>query len=302
MKQLFVVLLMAWAAPVAAAQSAFLGVELDAKSELGALVVKVQSPSAASLMGLQAGDVIVGINEKRLDSSQALISSMTHFLPGEIVTLHVLRNLDELELPGILGRRPGDRVQAPPRPAQPGIPAPPAAPEFYYQIEPGLQLDWQPFSQLDSGWQYQYQFPTPSIPSPLWSGERPEWMGKEWGSDIQLNWQPYLDIEITDLQQQIDEQMQKLMEMDVEVAPQTDAPQVERTVKLRYPASTPQEERDALMQEAIEKYGPSVSVQFEGEGRSISIQTTQRGAAHGGQLPQPPQPPVPPQVDPDDEI
>lgn len=278
MKHFLIVFLLAWAAPLAAAQSAFLGVELDPESELGARIVRVQTPSAASLMGLQADDLIVGINEMRLDSSANLMAGMQNFLPGELVTVHVVRGIEELALPGILGRRP----EAP----KPASEEPTRSP---YPFLPKGVLEWNGGPEFVPIWPDGFPesgFPEVFVPGPIWSGERPDWMGKDWGAELKFDWQPQMHFDL-------------LWE---------DAPQAERVVKLRYPAATPEEEREALIEAAIQKYGADVTVTFEGEGQSISIQTTQRHDSSGQvlptppHLPTPPTPPIPPKADPDDEI
>ena len=296
MKQLLIVFLLAWAAPTAAAQSAFLGVELDPNSELGARVVGVQEPSAASLMGIQVDDLIVGINDTRLDSSTSLIAGMQAFLPGEIVTVHIVRGLEDLALPGILGRRP---TTAPQAPAIPAIPSPQAElPQlgFRYQFLPDGTFLWDdkieivpnwPGGTLDGG------FPKVFVPGPIWSGERPDWMGKDWGADFQFDWQPEIKLDWIFEQPPVPNANPDPWGVELET---------QRTVKLRYPAATPTEEREGLIEAAIAEYGAEVQVSFEGEGRSISIQTTKRSDSMSPSVPTPPIPPVSPKADPDDEI
>jgi hypothetical protein len=202
-----IVLLMAWAAPIAAAQSAFLGVELDPNSELGARIVGVQQPSAASLTGLRVDDLIVGINCTRLDSNAGLLAGMQAFLPGEIVTVHIVRGMEKLALPGILGRQPAlTRVP-------PAVPTPqpdaPIQPDFRYLFFPDGTLEWKDSTEIVPTWPWrtpEIGFPEAFAPGPIWSGERPEWMGKDWGAELLFYWQP----------------------------------EMQRLVKLRYPAATPE--------------------------------------------------------------
>lgn len=297
MKHFLIVLLMAWAVPTAAAQNAFLGVELDPQSELGARVVGVQEPSAASLMGLQVDDLIVGINDTRLDSSQNLIAGMQSFLPGELVTVHVVRGVEELALPGILGRRPAAPI-TPGEIPTPAIPSVPQA-EFRSPFLPDGSLEWPGENGIIPFWPgkvLENGFPENFVPGPIWSGERPDWMGKDWGAELQFDWQPQIELDW------LFEQPPIPPLPSVEFDPGDGQFETQRTVKLRYPAATPEEEREALIQAAIEQYGSDVSVSFEGEGRSVSIQTTQRGRSTGQPFPAPPTPPLPPKADPDDEI
>ena len=113
------------AAP-ALAQGAFLGVELSPQDPglnqtEGAAITVVQKPSAASLMGLMAGDIVTQVAESKIATAADLVQSMQHHLPGDIVTLQVLRDGEAIELMGVLGRRPGaPRVQwAPQAPVMP---------------------------------------------------------------------------------------------------------------------------------------------------------------------------------------
>ncbi len=94
------------------AQGAFLGVELSPQESGlnqtgGAAITVVQKPSAASLMGLMAGDVVTQVAEFPIAAPADLVKSMQRHLPGEIVTLQVLRDGEAIELMGVLGRRPG---------------------------------------------------------------------------------------------------------------------------------------------------------------------------------------------------
>jgi hypothetical protein len=291
MKHFLIVLLLAWAAPIAAAQSAFLGVELDPDSELGARVVGVQQPSAASLMGIQVEDLIVGINDARMDSSASLIAGMQEFFPGELVTVHLVRGIEEIALPGILGRWPGSAKQAP---ASPNPQEMPLQLEFPF-LSDGI-WDWNQGIEFTPNWpggMLENGFPENFVPGPIWSGERPDWMGKDWGAELQLDWQPKI---------QLDWQFQPPAFPQLDPIPWAVDVETQRSVKLRYPASTPEEEREALIEAAIEEYGAEVEVRFEGEGRSISIQQTQRSGSALPGVPTPPTPPVPPKLDPDDEI
>lgn len=297
MKHLLIVLLMAWAVPSAAAQNAFLGVELDPQSELGARVVGVQEPSAASLMGLQVDDLIVGINDTRMDSSQNLIAGMQSFLPGEIVTVHIVRGVEELALPGILGRRPAS-APAPSEIPTSTVPNLPQA-EFPYLVLPDGTLEWTCENGIISLWpkgMLENGFPENFVPGPIWSGERPEWMGKDWGAELQFDWQPQIQLDW------MFEQPPTPLMPPAEPKLGGSELETQRIVKLRYPAATPEDEREALIEAAIENYGSDVSVIFEGEGHSITIQTTQHSGSTGQKLPTPPTPPLPPKADPDDEI
>ena len=105
--RLFSILL--FAAPLSA-QGAFLGVELAPPSlEIeGAVIARVESPSAASIMGLCGDDVVLQVDDAEIGSNDSLLTALASRLPGEIVTLTILRGGAEVEILGVLGRRPGD--------------------------------------------------------------------------------------------------------------------------------------------------------------------------------------------------
>jgi hypothetical protein len=160
---------------------------------------------------------------------------------------------------------------------------------------PDGTLQWDGKLELNPSWpggSFRDGFPEIFVPGPIWSGERPDWMGKDWGAGLQFEWQPKIDLDVW-VEPYLPEGTSDPSNREFEL---------QRTVKLRYPGSTPEDEREALIEAAIAEYGPEVEVTFEGEGRSISIQTTQRGASTLPGLPTPPTPPIPPKVDPEDEI
>lgn len=297
MKQLLSVLTLAWAAPLAAAQGAFLGVELDAGHESGARVAQVQQPSAASLMGLQTGDIILGLDEHRVTDAAGLVSVVGVFLPGDLVEVRVLRGTDELTLQGILGRRPADRTIYTPQPPQ------------------GRGFAWDYSDILPQPWQK-------GFPSPLGEGRVWVWPPQDGENEAEawpmpglpnglFDWNALPDGSMPFEWDQIQKQFEQLREgalggmpsFEFQVGPE--APQNgthSREVTVRYPESTPQEDRQALIDQAIEEYGEGVVVEFKGQSTSISIhQSFQSGSAGGLGVPQPPTPPLPPNKD-DDEI
>ncbi len=211
---LFLVFLFALT-PLAYSQGAYLGVQLDGQRAANSLprIAGVEQPSAASLMGLQQGDVILAIDDVQVANIDALLRTLGHRLPGEIVQLRVFRGTEEITLTGILGRKPGDRKQyqpaMPTMPAWPGMPGLhewPAMPDF-----PGFdQLqDWQGFEERFDFPQFQLEFP----------------------GDAAL----------------------------------------EREVHITYPESTPEAEREALIEEAKAQYGEDAVVEFRGNMHTVSI-------------------------------
>ncbi len=83
---------------------AVLGIRLrDADS--GVEVVQVIPDSAAEQGGLFDGDRILALNGRSLDSSEQLVRSISHKLPGDEVRLTVRREEDPMEVVVQLGRR-----------------------------------------------------------------------------------------------------------------------------------------------------------------------------------------------------
>jgi len=170
--RLFSILL--FAAPLSA-QGAFLGVELAPSSlEIeGAVIAQVESPSAASIMGLLPDDVVLLVDDSEIYSNETLLAALAGRLPGEIATLTILRGGAEVEILGVLGRRPGDssafrlRPELPPSgfvwPSMPDFewprmpemawPEMPSMPDFQLPNMPDLE---SLFGSKDSGFHFQW--------------------------------------------------------------------------------------------------------------------------------------------------
>lgn len=74
----------------------------------GALVVQVQSGSAADKAGLQPGDVITAINNTTIDDTSPLENVLLTFKPGDTVNIQVVRNGQAITLKATLGTRPAN--------------------------------------------------------------------------------------------------------------------------------------------------------------------------------------------------
>ena len=82
------------------------GLRLRERSAGGILVVAVAEQSTAAIAGLQSGDVITKLNDEYIDSPATLVLMLTRLPIGNEVTLTVLREDKEIEVPVRIGRRP----------------------------------------------------------------------------------------------------------------------------------------------------------------------------------------------------
>lgn len=71
----------------------------------GALLEEVVNGSPAALAGLQAGDVIVGVNGQALDDRHPLVSLLVEHVAGETITLDILRAGQTFQTQLTLGER-----------------------------------------------------------------------------------------------------------------------------------------------------------------------------------------------------
>lgn len=84
---------------------AFLGVSVERTRDGGARVEEVIEDSAAALVGLQEGDVIVGFGGREIESPSDLTRQVLQSQPGDQVELEVLRDGQRLSLTAELGER-----------------------------------------------------------------------------------------------------------------------------------------------------------------------------------------------------
>jgi S1-C subfamily serine protease len=87
---------------------AFLGV-MGGDTELGragAVIIDVTSGSAADEAGLEAGDLVVAVNDRPITSMFELSSAIRASTPGDTITLEVVRDDETIELTATLRIRP----------------------------------------------------------------------------------------------------------------------------------------------------------------------------------------------------
>jgi S1-C subfamily serine protease len=80
--------------------------EFGLEASRGAVVDSVQEGTGAAEAGMRPGDIIVGIDGEPLTTMSELVAEVRRRSPGEVLTLSVVRNGDELEIEVTLGERP----------------------------------------------------------------------------------------------------------------------------------------------------------------------------------------------------
>lgn len=91
--------------PKGIGNGAFLGVEFEKTADNeGVRITKVIEGSAAEVMGLEEGDIIMDINGDEINNGD-LASALRAFQPGDVVELKVKRKRRTKEMKGVLGRR-----------------------------------------------------------------------------------------------------------------------------------------------------------------------------------------------------
>ena len=81
--------------------------QLGATVTYGWRIIDVVPGGPADDAGMEADDIIVGIDGTRMRNGDEVISYLeANTLPGETVTMEVVRNSQTLEIPVVLGKRP----------------------------------------------------------------------------------------------------------------------------------------------------------------------------------------------------
>lgn len=84
------------------------GLETNNKTYRGVLVEKVEQESAARAAGLQAGDVIIRVDDEEIDTESAFEEKLSYRSPGDRITVTYNRNGKQMNAPITLLNRFGD--------------------------------------------------------------------------------------------------------------------------------------------------------------------------------------------------
>ena len=88
--------------------NAYMGAQIASSEEGGVVVLELLKDSPADQSGLAKGDIIRKINGARTKNVDSLHSLLSHFEPGDVIDLSIVRDGAERNLKLTLGERPGD--------------------------------------------------------------------------------------------------------------------------------------------------------------------------------------------------
>jgi 2-alkenal reductase len=85
---------------------AMLALDNNLPVNAGALISAVEQGGPAARAGLRSGDIVTKVNGKPIGPGQSLRALLLEYKPGDVVTLDVVRNGEQLSLDVTLGTRP----------------------------------------------------------------------------------------------------------------------------------------------------------------------------------------------------
>lgn len=85
---------------------AMLALDNNLPVNAGALIAAVESGGPAARAGLRSGDIVTKLNGKPIGPGQSLRALLLEYKPGDVVTLDVLRDGQQLSIDVTLGTRP----------------------------------------------------------------------------------------------------------------------------------------------------------------------------------------------------
>ena len=75
------------------------------------LITEVIRNSPAERAGIKTGDILIGIDNKAIDNSTAMLETVANLPPGKVVPVKLLRNGTTMSLQVKIGKRPEPRAQ-----------------------------------------------------------------------------------------------------------------------------------------------------------------------------------------------
>jgi serine protease Do len=75
-------------------------------TKTGVIVGRVYEGAPADLAGIQVRDVIVGLDNKKVETMEQLTKLLFSYKPGDEVTISLYRNAERIEVPLRLGTSP----------------------------------------------------------------------------------------------------------------------------------------------------------------------------------------------------
>jgi serine protease Do len=96
--------------------------EFKLDGSTGALVAEVTTKSPAEKAGIEAGDVVVSVNDKKIDGPRELQLLVAAIAPGTKVDVKLIRDGKEKTVNVLLGERPSNKIAANDQPESKGEP------------------------------------------------------------------------------------------------------------------------------------------------------------------------------------
>jgi serine protease Do len=90
-------------------QRGWLGVSVEDRDDGGVVISAIDRAGPAAVAGVHAGDEVIAINGETVSSSRGLIRAVAAVTPGNNARLTVRRQGQTMELPVLVGLRPGTR-------------------------------------------------------------------------------------------------------------------------------------------------------------------------------------------------
>ncbi|TVR52870.1 MAG: DegQ family serine endoprotease [Puniceicoccaceae bacterium] len=130
----------------------------------GALVTSVNPDSPAEEAGVQQGDVIVAVNNRRVESTSDLRLTISQIPPDSVVTLRVIRRGEPLEVEARLGRLDeGLAASGAPGELMDGIRVAPVSDELREELRLGSRAEGLVVVEVEERSRYAQAFPVGTI-------------------------------------------------------------------------------------------------------------------------------------------